>query len=545
MSVPVATVLSEGKSMDPTYQLLSLEVRRQINRVPNAHLVLVDGSVARQEFAVSNQAFFEPGKRIEILLRYEGEDDVSVFGGLVARHGVKVETERTLLQVELKDEAIKLTQPRKSAVYRDQTDDEAIGQLLDRAGLKAGTIDATTGAHAELVQFNASDWDFMLSRADVNGQVVVVEDGTVSVRSLDGSGDSVAKIEYGLDGVFELDLEVDATQQRPSVNSFGWDIAEQGRSSPGDAAAPSSEQGNLDGEKLATALGFSGTDLVHGVPLSGEELQAWADARMKRSRLALIRGRWRTHGRTDVKLLDLVDVAGIGERFNGKALIAGLSQLLDHDGWRTEFELGVSPEWYCHRQEDIAEAPASGLLPAVSGLQVGVVDAFEEDPAGEHRVRVRLPAFDDEQGSIWARVAWSDAGKERGQLAWPEPDDEVVVGFFNQDPRQAVILGAMFSSANTPPEAVGARTEDNFKKGLVTKSGAQIVIDDEKGSIAIQTPGENSVVIDDEAEAITIADQHGNTITLDADGITIATEGDFKVEAGGDVVLEGSAVDVK
>jgi len=39
-------------------------------------------------------------------------------------------------------------------------------------------------------------------------------------------------------------------------------------------------------------------------------------------------------------------------------------------------------------------------------------------------------------------MARRDAGKQRGQVFWPEPGGEVVVGFINGDPRQAIILGA-------------------------------------------------------------------------------------------------------
>ena len=50
----------------------------------------------------------------------------------------------------------------------------------------------------------------------------------------------------------------------------------------------------------------------------------------------------------------------------------------------------------------------------------------------------------------------------------PEQGDEVVVGFVNDDTRQAVILGALFSAKNTLPEAVGNVTKENSTKAMVT-----------------------------------------------------------------------------
>jgi Rhs element Vgr protein len=544
MTVPVATILSDGSSMDPSYELLSLEVNKRINRIPDARLTLLDGNIAKQQFAISNSEFFAPGKPIELKLRYEGKDDISVFKGLVVRHAVSVVGRRSRLTVDLKDAAIKLTQPRKRVVFREQTDADAISTLLTDAGLEPGEIATTDATHKELVQFDASDWDFMLARADVLGLVVVVEDGKVSLRKLEIAGKAVASLNYGIDEIHELELELDGSEQRGVVQSVAWSIADQARSATSDAEAPKLEQGNVDPAELVSTLGFTDTLLVHPVPTAAEELQAWADARMTRSRFALISGRLVTAGRGDIKPFDLVELAGISDRFNGTALVGGVCQRWDRDGWRTELELGVSPEWFCHR-EHLAEAPAAGLLPPISGLQIGIVDGFADDPDGEHRIKVKLAVLDDEQGSLWARLAVPEGGKARGYLFWPELGDEVVVGFFNDDPRQPVVIGALYSSVNTPPEAIGPRTEDNYVKGIVTKAGIILAFNDELPALTIETPAGNKLVIDDDAGSIVISDANGNTVTLDDAGISIETDGDFKLVAGGNVTIEGSAVDVK
>jgi uncharacterized protein involved in type VI secretion and phage assembly len=147
---------------------------------------------------------------------------------------------------------------------------------------------------------------------------------------------------------------------------------------------------------------------------------------------------------------------------------------------------------------------------------------------------------------VWARVAHPDAGKQRGQVFWPEPGDEVVVGFLNGDPRQAIVLGALHGSANAPPDDAGPPSQDNTRRAIVSKAGTVIAFDDDKKSVRIETPGKNKVVIDDDAKSITLADQHGNTITLDDKGITLKSAKDFTIDAAsGKVVIKGSTVDVQ
>ncbi|MCP4408251.1 MAG: Rhs element Vgr protein, partial [Gammaproteobacteria bacterium] len=183
---------------------------------------------------------------------------------------------------------------------------------------------------------------------------------------------------------------------------------------------------------------------------------------------------------------------------------------------------------------------------AVNGLQIGVVGEFEEDPAEELRVKIILPGIDPEEGFVWARLASPEAGLDRGYFFRPEPGDEVVVGFFNDDPRQAVILGGLYSSVNTAPEALAELSEDNINKGIVTKSGTTIqFVDDEKASLIIQTVSENKIVLSDDEELIELSDQHGNSVKLSADGIEIVSAGDLKIEAGGNVEITGEQVDVK
>jgi Rhs element Vgr protein len=544
MSVPTATILSQGQTMDPQYVLLSMEIIRQVNRIPDARLVLLDGEAAQRRFAISDTAFFEPGKEIEIKLRYEGQDDTTVFKGLVVRHGVEAGARGSVLTIELKDTAIRLTQPRKSAVFRDQSDDEIIAAIVEDAGLETGDMVSTQPAHAEIVQYYATDWDFIVSRADVQGLIVVAEDGVISLHRMSVSGSPAHSFEYGVSVIYDFEVEIDATHQYKNVDSVAWDIQNQARTEASQAQAEESAQGNLDGGALAEALGFGDYTLVHPVPVEPDELQAWADARMTRSRMSMIRGRLAVPGFAGVKLLDVMALEGIGERFNGDTLITGICHRLDSRGWQTDLQFGLSPAWFC-RQDDIQDSPAAGLLPAISGLQVGVVDEFEDDPKSEFRVKVIIPAIGQSEGAVWARLATPDAGAGRGYFFRPEPGDEVVIGFFNNDPRQPVILGAMHSSANAPAEDLEL-SADNIHKAIITKKGTRIAfVDDDKSSVLIETADSNTIVLDDDGQAIRISDQHGNTITLNEDGIEIKSAKDLIIEATGNVEIKGKSVDVK
>lgn len=546
MGLPIIIITSGGVRLDPLVQVLSVEVRRELDRVPEAQVRVVDGSVAQRKFAHSDTAFFEPGKPFTIAVRDGDGPDATLFEGLVVRHAVESRPGTSTLRVELKDAAYKLTRQRRSAVFRDQADDAAIRKLIRDAQLKVGELATTRTRHDELIQYCASDWDFIVSRADAQGLVVDVHRGTVSVQPMIRSDRPTATIEHGLCDV-ELELELDAGEQWAAMTSQAWDVQKLAATPPSEAAQPAVTVGNLDAAAIARKLGGDSYALVHPAIVTQGELDDWAASRLSRSRLALLRGRAVIPGRSDLAPRDVIELAGVGQRFNGKAFVSGVTHTIAPGGWRTELQLGLPPEPFA-RQPDIADLSAGGLLPPVHGLHVGVVGDFESDPLGEHRVKVLLSVLDKKQGAVWARVARPDAGKDRGQVFWPEPGDEVVVGFVNGDPRQAILLGALHGSANTPPRPAGAPSKDNHQRAIVSKGGLVIGLDDDKKAITLETPGGNKLVLDDDAKAITLADPHGNTITLDDKGITLKSDKKaISIEAAAqeNVVLKGKTVDVQ
>ena len=53
----------EGNPLNTSYQLLSLSVTKETNRIPFAKLVFRDGEAAEKSFELSNDDAFVPGKK--------------------------------------------------------------------------------------------------------------------------------------------------------------------------------------------------------------------------------------------------------------------------------------------------------------------------------------------------------------------------------------------------------------------------------------------------------------------------------------------------
>jgi len=270
-------------------------------------------------------------------------------------------------------------------------------------------------------------------------------------------------------------------------------------------------------------------------------LKAWADAKLLKSRLAKIRGRVKIQGDGKVNPGDIIALAGVGDRFAGNVMATAVRHEIAKGSWYTDIQFGQSPDWYSVEME-IDEKPASSMISSIQGLQIGIVTALENDPEGEFRIKVRIPVISNTEEGAWARLATPDAGNNRGIVIRPELGDEVIVGFINNDPRDAVVLGCLHSSKNVAP--VEAK-DDNHQKGWITRSEMKIILDDEKKSILIATPAENKILISEEDKSILIQDQNGNKIQINSDGILMESIKDIIMKATGDIKMEGINIESK
>ena len=557
--------------MPTSWSLLAIDIVREVNRIPRATLTLSDGDVATQAFPVSNNAFFNPGQTIQIAwqdLTAPLADPITVFTGLVVSQTWEANINQSILTIGLKHKAIKLTQSRKSLVTANTTDQTVIKAIIDRCqenpnqnGAALTALFPADPTAQDIVQYNCTDWDFMLTRAEVNDLLVAVKDDNIYLDKI-ALGNATQTYTYGLDGIYALEMEANASDQYFSVTSTAWDIANQVMNGPATATDTTTVYpGDLVSTAVAEGLGYVNYGLTSPAPLVTSELTSWGNATLLRSRLGLIRGRISLSGTTGVNLLDTISIKGVGQHFScttsnpdvdkTKVLVTGLRHRVTNQlGWVTDLQFGLSDEWFSSNP-DIAPPPAAGLIPPVSGLQIGKVVALENEDFNNQNyqqsmLKIKVPALGVDT-TIWARMAFPEAGNTRGFYAWPKTNDEVVLGYFNDDPRQPVILGSLYSSTNTPPLAPNTT---NLVKGWVSQLGMYIKFDDTNRAVSIGTDNANITFtynqpIQDSNNLpinnINIKYDNDNSILINNNGVTI-TCSKLTVNASGDgqnILLNG------
>ncbi len=536
--VCTVAILIDGTEIPGEFHLLSVAVTKELNRIPTAIIQIQDGEAAKATFAASSGDFFIPGKNIEIQLGYRSQND-SVFKGIIVKHSIKVRKNGSRLIVECRDKAVRMTHGKKFRYFAEQKDSEIMEEIVGSYQLEKD-VQATTVDHKEITQYHATDWDFLLCRAEANGLAVIVTDGKITVTEPAAGNEPVVTIRYG-STLLELDAEIDARQQSKGIKAGSWDAGEQDILVVAADEPTTTEIGNLSPADLADVIGGEPHEVRHGGRLSEPELQAWANSQLLRERLAKVRGRARFQGFSGVLPGNIIELAGVGERFAGKVYVSGVRHTIAGGNWETDVQFGVDPELFAATY-NLRPLPAVGLLPGVSGLQIGVVTMLGNDPEGEDRIKIRLPLVSPDEEGTWARMATLDAGNGRGTFFRPEIGDEVMVGFLNDDPRHPVVLGMLHSSANPAPEPA---QDDNHRKGYVSREKMQFTFDDEKKIITLETPSGNKVVLSEEDKGIAVEDENGNKIILDDSGITLQSSKDLTLKAAKEVKIEGMNMDIK
>lgn len=526
------TLKLNGQPVSTQYQVASISVAKEVNRIPTAKLVLYDGDAASQDFAVSNEDTFVPGTEIEITAGYHS-DETTLFKGIVLRHSLKIRNDRSpLLLLDCRDKAVKMTVARQSKYFYQTTDSEAAAALIDACGLEHD-LEETTVQHESLVQYDCTDWDFILTRMEANGLLCTVNSGKIRAQKPDFSGAAVLDAVFGAT-VLEFDADLDSHHQYGSLKAKTWTYSSQ-ELTTADAQEPAiTENGNVSATDLAEVLGIAEYRLISGEDITQDELQSLADARLQKARLSRCRGRVRFRGYGSVNPGDLINIGGVGDRFNGKVFVSGVRQEITNGNWTTDVQFGLSNEAFT-RQPEVHSAPAADMLPAIQGLQTGVVTALEGDPEGQDRIRVRLPVIDAAEEGVWSRLACLDAGNNRGTFFRPEIDDEVIVGFLNNDPRRPVVLGMLNSGAKPAPLPAA---DQNDEKGYVSRSGLKMIFNDADKSLVIETPAGKKITINEADNIMKLEDEHGNKILMDASSVSIESAASLSLKAGGNLTLE-------
>ena len=462
------SVKIDGKPIDNKLIIQSIRVDREANEIASAELkfIIPINTGNGNPFFLSKKDVYAPGQDIEILAGYDDQEE-KIFGGTILSQQIRGQSvEQSTLTLKCINKAIKLNNQQDNTYFKEKKDSEVITSLISDAGLRAD-VDATADQHDQLVKYQSTAWEFIISRAIENNLLVYTEDDKVFAKKPLAEG--------------EADL----------VLTFGQDV-----------------------------LAFD---------------HSYESSTVKKGHLTFI-------GNAKPRINTMIELAGFGKHYSGKVLITKISHEISEGYWQTSVGYGLTPENY--DEQRMVRVPATGgTLTSINGLLPGIVKDIYTDTDGTPRVQVEIPIIASSGDGIWARLSNVYSTKSKGVFFMPEIGDEVVLGFFNDDPRQPVVLGSVYSSKLPAPYTADA---DNSIKAIVTKNDLKLEFSDKDKILTLETPAGNKFILSDKDKSITTQDQNGNKIVMADSGITISSAKDITMKAAGKIdITANQAISAK
>jgi phage protein D/phage baseplate assembly protein gpV len=521
----------DGEMQD---DLLSVTIESSLHLPDTATLVLND-----PQLKWVDHAKVMPGKQLKIQAE-SGGGPATIFEGELVELEPHFEPEGMKLTVRGFDKLHRLTRGRFVKSFVDVKDSDIMKKIIGDAGLQA-KVHETTVIHKHVMQGNQTNLEFLRERAGALGYFVYAEGNTIHCEPPPTSG-VAAELQWH-QNLGDFRPRLSTVGMVSEVNVRGWDpknkvvvtaTQNQGQGAPKIGVDKS-------GSQIAqSAHNINATYLVNE-PLTRDSAAATELAKAVANRMIghFVEADGTCGGDPKILAGQKVKISRVGDRFSGEYFITAATHIFQQKlGYVTHFSVsGQSPSSLLSSLSDRREYRAA------PSIAVAVV-TDNQDPENMNRVKLKYPAFSDQDSSYWARIATPSAGKERGFQFLPEIDDEVLVAFEQGDINQPYVIGSLWNGKDAPPQSA---SDAKDKRMIRSRSGHVIVLDDTSGSEKIiikDKTGSNVVQIDSSSNEMKIS-MEGETKIIAKGKISLESDQEVSIKGQMGVKIEGMQVDIK
>ena len=483
------------------------------------------------------------------------------FDGIVVGIEAIREAHNSYTVIRAYDRLHKLFHGRRTVAYLKVKYSDIARKITGENGLSPGTIEDAQGAavHDAVFQHNESDGDFLERLAAEYGFVLRVRGSKVDfckppdtssgpqVGGFGGStpdqlvlGDDLESYHVSLNA----DLLVDKVQVR------GWDpktkkeVLGEAPSLAAKVAAPSTDAKKANQPFAGKVFTTSGLPRV----TAGEVKHvATAIADSISASYAVLTAT--SIGNPRLRGGAVVSVGPTNTPYAGKYVVTSARHTLEEGSFMTEVTCaGLTDRGFAGALSNGSSSgrPAATAHAAPVPAVLPAIVTTNKDPEKLGRVKVKLPQLADPLETDWMRVATVGGGKDRGFVAIPEVNDEVLVAFENGDMRRGYVLGGLYNGVDKPAQRSFATSlagnGDVDKRVFTSRAKHHLVFCDKSGEehVQIQTGDEKLDVK---------VDQKSGAIVLDAgpgkSKVTINKDGTMTVECQGKISVESKTADIE
>jgi phage protein D/phage baseplate assembly protein gpV len=432
-----------------------------------------------------------PGATLDV--RLDGHPD-PLFTGEVTCVEVQYAADgAALLRIRAYDPLHRLRKRQELRVFESVTAADLARELCAGVGLDVEA--ETDGPRLErLLQHRHTDLELLAEVTGRAGLHVVVDGDRLRLLTLDGYGVPVP-LELG-GTVHSLRISENLDRAGGGCAALGWhpQRAEPLRQEAGEARSGRRvpvrpDPGDVGADGVRTAVDQPGR--------SDDELAALAQARLDARVAALVTVAGVAEGDPALRPGRRIALTGVPEPVAGVYVLTEVTHTVDAAGHLTAFS-SEPPD----PPPDAAPRPAAVTLGTVTDV---------DDPDRLGRVRLTLPAYGDLDAG-WLAVVCPGAGRGKGIVALPDPQDTVLVLLPGGEPAAGIVLGSLFGAV------------EPYDAGIV---------DGRSGRWSVRTGSGQTIVVDDGGRTLRLATDAGSFVELAPELTTVHAAGDLVLSAPG------------
>ncbi len=343
--------------------ILQVTYKDNIEEIDSFEITINNWDSDKLQFKYSDDDLFDPGQEVELWMGYYGQERLRLMitGEITSLRPAFPASGPSTLAISGLNLLHRLRTKQESKPYEKLTDSEIAQQIGGRLNV-AVRIDRAAAAQEErydyLFQDNQYDIIFLMQQARRIGYDMFVEEsgqnGQAGQSQLYfGPSVNVQRVTYQLTygrSLIEFQPNLTTANQVGEVTVRGWDTRNKQKIEYTAKRSEIATQGvgARGGQGVIEQSFNQRQEIIVDRPIQSEqEAQTLAIETLERIAKEMVKGSGSTVGLPDLRAGSVVEIDGLGERFNGRYFVTTTTHTIGDSGYTTQFE--------CRREETQAD----------------------------------------------------------------------------------------------------------------------------------------------------------------------------------------------
>lgn len=325
---------------DVLHDVTSVSYRDGVDRIDSFELTVNNWDTEQRTFKYSNGPTFLPGKELELWLGYFGPDPLErvMTGEITALRPTFPASGPPVLAVSALDVLHRFRTAQHTEVYTGVTDSQVAQKIGGRLKIPVATAPLNEKPYPYLLQDNEYDIVFLLNRARQIGYKLWVEESdtkqpTLHFKPTEQRAPVTYRLAWG-ESLIDFQPELTTARQVKEVIVRAWD---RKKKSPITGKATRAALGLRHDDEVEQAFNQR-MDITSAVVADQKEADRMAMGHLLDIAHEMVTATGSTIGVPDLQAGRIVQIDGLGKRFDGRYFLTATTHTLNDAGYITSFE---------------------------------------------------------------------------------------------------------------------------------------------------------------------------------------------------------------